>query len=1074
MKKIYKSAAVLLTALFGLNAKAQLVSAYSFVQQSATYNQIALGTPGSSVIVNNSTSDDDVFSALPIGFNFNYAGTTYTSFAVNTNGWMSLGNTVPFSSYSPISSVGNAIAAFGRDMQLGTRQTATVTSGSNVVALANPATPRFQVGDTLQGTGIPLNTTITAIAANNMTISANATAAGTQVFTNGSILRSVTGTAPNRVFTLQWRRAGRFSNTANGLNDFLNFQIKLYETSNVVEVIYGACGTANAVTHIIDVGLRGVLATDFNSRSVLNTGTWAASTAAASNAPSCFFSATVSPVINQLYRWTPPPTCSGTPPAGSISGATLNCGGATQNLLLTNSSSTLGGITFQWSSSSNIAGPYTNLGTSLTQATGTMNTSMYYIVTTSCAAGGATAATTPFLVNFSANPTLSITASSTAAICPGGSVNLTTSGSGAATYAWSPSTGLSSTTASSVTASPNGITNYVVVATSSLGCSTTSAIVLNVNNVPSVTSVIASPSVVCAGGSSSLQVTAANTTSYAVSSITYAAIPTPSSGVTVLCNAGTASVPLSSGTLDDGGWSNLHIPFGFSFFGNLYSTFAISTNGFMVMGAGLPNTFTGYSNTFPSTTAGRPSIGANYSDLDFRTFGKIEYFVTGTSPNQLLVANWSGQFYSGTGTITTQAILYQGSNLIEVHTFTSSGTNSSVEGIQNAAGNLAFTAPARNNVTFSVSAPDAFRFAPVGVPAIYAWSPATFLSSTSISNPIATNASATTNYTVSVSEATVGCTATNFLTLTVNPLPTVAISGASAVCLGSSATLTASGATTYTWSNGPTTAANAISPTVTTVYTATGTSAAGCVGASTTTVNINTAPVVSIAGATAVCAGSSATLTASGASTYTWNNGPTTAANVVTPTASITYTATGTSTNGCTGSASQAITVNALPNVSLTASGAPTVCINTATVALTGSPAGGVISGSNVAGGVFTPGATPGTFVQNYAYTNTVTGCSNTANNTIVVSGCVGLNNVTASANGFVAYPNPTNGVFTLSFTNGLEKQITVTDLTGKVVYSTTTDSQMLDINIANLANGIYSVKVQSNQAIEVIKVVKQ
>jgi hypothetical protein len=349
----------------------------------------------------------------------------------------------------------------------------------------------------------------------------------------------------------------------------------------------------------------------------------------------------------------------------------------------------------------------------------------------------------------------------------------------------------------------------------------------------------------------------------------------------------------------------------------------------------------------------------------------------------------------------------------------------------------------------------------------YVWSNASTLTATPVTPTV------TTSYTVIGTNAA-SCTNSAVATINVNAAPVVSIAGSTAVCAGSSATLTASGAATYTWSNGPTTAANVITPTASVTYTAMGTSTAGCIGMSSQAVTVNAAPVVSIAGSTAVCAGSSATLTASGASTYTWSNGPTTAANVVTPTASVTYTAMGTSTNGCTGMTSQAVTVNALPTVSLTASSAPTVCVNTATIALTGSPAGGVYSGSNVAGGVFTPGSTPATFVQTYVFTNTVTTCSNTANNSIVVSGCVGLNNVTASANGLVAYPNPTNGVFTLSFNNGLEKQVTVTDLTGKVVYSTTSTSQVLDINIANLANGIYSVKVQSNQSIEVIKVVKQ
>lgn len=79
------------------------------------------------------------------------------------------------------------------------------------------------------------------------------------------------------------------------------------------------------------------------------------------------------------------------------------------------------------------------------------------------------------------------------------------------------------------------------------------------------------------------------------------------------------------------------------------------------------------------------------------------------------------------------------------------------------------------------------------------------------------------------------------ITVTVNALPSVTVTGlpSTTICAGQSVTLTASGASTYTWSSGPTNASIIVSPTVTTSYTATGTSGAtGCKGVKIITVNV--------------------------------------------------------------------------------------------------------------------------------------------------------------------------------------------------------------------------------------------
>ncbi|MBS1634691.1 MAG: T9SS type A sorting domain-containing protein [Bacteroidetes bacterium] len=86
-----------------------------------------------------------------------------------------------------------------------------------------------------------------------------------------------------------------------------------------------------------------------------------------------------------------------------------------------------------------------------------------------------------------------------------------------------------------------------------------------------------------------------------------------------------------------------------------------------------------------------------------------------------------------------------------------------------------------------------------------------------------------------------GCVSdlSNGALLTVNPTPTIAITGNSAtVCAGTSVTLTASGASTYTWTSGVNTPTVAVSPAATTVYSVSGASAAGCTSIMSKTISV--------------------------------------------------------------------------------------------------------------------------------------------------------------------------------------------------------------------------------------------
>jgi hypothetical protein len=78
--------------------------------------------------------------------------------------------------------------------------------------------------------------------------------------------------------------------------------------------------------------------------------------------------------------------------------------------------------------------------------------------------------------------------------------------------------------------------------------------------------------------------------------------------------------------------------------------------------------------------------------------------------------------------------------------------------------------------------------------------------------------------------------------LTVNQ-PTVAISGITTICSGSSTTLTASGANTYLWSNGSTATSITVSPTNLTTYTVTGTDSNNCTNTANINITVNPKPI---------------------------------------------------------------------------------------------------------------------------------------------------------------------------------------------------------------------------------------
>jgi hypothetical protein len=130
---------------------------------------------GATVLGSGSGLDDNTYASVPLGFTFYYNGNSYTQFGVSDNGYIVLGGGTVPSSYGVF------------------------------VSMANP----------------------NIIAALNADLSASSGAA--------QVGYVVTGTAPNQVLTIQWSDFQKWNNAGT----VCNFQVKLYETTNAIQCVYG-------------------------------------------------------------------------------------------------------------------------------------------------------------------------------------------------------------------------------------------------------------------------------------------------------------------------------------------------------------------------------------------------------------------------------------------------------------------------------------------------------------------------------------------------------------------------------------------------------------------------------------------------------------------------------------------------------------------------------------------------------------------------------------------------------------------------------------------------------------------
>lgn len=338
----------------------------------------------------------------------------------------------------------------------------------------------------------------------------------------------------------------------------------------------------------------------------------------------------------------------------------------------------------------------------------------------------------------------------------------------------------------------------------------------------------------------------------------------------------------------------------------------------------------------------------------------------------------------------------------------------------------------------------------------YSWTGPNGFSST-LQNPTLPNASAANAGVYSLTTVQNGCTSTGTTTVVVNPLPNVNAGPDVSVCQNGSLTLTASGATSYSWSpGGQTTASISVSPALTTTYTVTGT-ISGCVNTDQVLVTVNPIPTVNAGPDVSICSNGNTTLTATGGSTYSWApGGQTTASITVAPVTTTTYTVTGTAL-GCTNSDQVVVTVlatapiNAGPDVFI-CEGNSTILSADGGVAYTWN--NGVGSGNGI--------------TVNPTLTTTYTVSGTDAN------GCIGsddvlvtvniLPNVIAGADQTVCDGTPVtltgSGALNYSWNNGVSNGVAFSQPVGNITYTLTgTDANGCvntdDVQVAVVANPI-------------------
>jgi hypothetical protein len=273
----------------------QVLTTYSFSGSSGTYTSVTGGT-----LLGASGNDDQVYidpliptgvtttvptgPGLNIGFNFELNGVLYDRLGISTNGWLALGQSALTPSVDMTNSANIEYFYTGLDQAFSTQP------------------------DVLKNRILGFNVDMEMIAASSIRI-------------------ETIGTAPSRVCVVQWQGMRKY--TTGTTADNFNFQIRLNETSNTIEYVYGTV-TADPANNPTQTGLL------LNNGFISRTGTWAASTAGTTTTDAMTLTSTIKPATGLTYTWTPVPKTYAGSTVYTINGSPVSPGATDKELIMVN------------------------------------------------------------------------------------------------------------------------------------------------------------------------------------------------------------------------------------------------------------------------------------------------------------------------------------------------------------------------------------------------------------------------------------------------------------------------------------------------------------------------------------------------------------------------------------------------------------------------------------------------------------------------------------------------------------------------------------------------------------------
>jgi hypothetical protein len=764
--------------------------------------------------------------------------------------------------------------------------------------------------------------------------------------------------------------------------------------------------------------------------------------------------ATVSPLSTTLYTLTGTSGgCSSTataavlvsanPTVTAVSNFSVICNGS--NAVLTASGANL----YSWSNGLNGA----NISVSPT------NNAVYTVTGTSNNCNST--ATVSVVVSQSLNV---VAVANPSQICFGGGATLAASGAGS--YSWN--NGAASAT---VGVSPTVSTVYTVTGTYS-NCTNNNTVLVTVIPLPPVTASV-NPLQICAGATASLTATGASSYSWNSGQNSASVNISPGSSTTYTVT-GTTNGCSKTATV------SLQV-------NPLPAVAAAASSGTVCSGTSVLLLASG-ANTY-SWSSGQLLAGINVSPALTTT-----YLVTGTNTNNCSASASVAVFVNALPVISinpSSTLICEGNNvalqvsgassytwsnqqntaLISVSpmattVYTVSGTNTN-----NCVGSGSSTVNVNPRPQVSIVPASATVCSGSSVSlqasgaASYSWSSSQTVSTITL-NPVNTGVFSVTG------TGTNSCAATATVAILVNPLPVVTASlVGNYVCKGNTATLQASGATTYTWNTGIMGSNAVIVPSVTAVYTVAGTNLNNCINSASVLVTVVPLPSITISATPSTsCYGQTATLQASGAVTYTWSGqlpGPSLTVTSYTPS---TYSVIATGTNGCNATSTISLTVNALPLV--TAAASRTVVCTGESVTLFAAGANTytwsnlAVSGTVVASPVST---------TSYSVTGTdANGCQNTGNIIITVDACTGVQDRDIHVSVLSVFPNPGSEYFQIKWPGKRCGELFVMDAQGRLVlYETINSIENISLNLSDYSSGAYIVKLNTTEGTYCTKLIK-